>query len=63
MTCPHRTRISVEALLNAARTAAERLTHLSRDPEVRREAAQVAQAVTRLLTTIRRSGSGPGSPG
>jgi len=62
MTRPRRTRISVEALLNAARTAAERLTHLSRDPEVRREAANVAQAVTRLLTAIRRSGTRPKRP-
>lgn len=62
MTRPRRTRISVEALLGAARTAAERLTHLSRDPEVRREAAHVAQAVTRLLTAIRRSGTGSKPP-
>ncbi len=56
MTRPRRTRISTEALLNAARRAAERLTHLSRDPEVRREAGNVAQAVTRLLNAIRRAG-------
>lgn len=56
MTRPRRARISTEALLNAARRAAERLTQLSRDPEVRREAANVAQAVTRLLNAIRRAG-------
>jgi hypothetical protein len=63
MTRPRRTRIPIETLLNAARHAAERLTQLSRDPEVRKEAADVAQAVTRLLTAIRRSGQGPKSPG
>lgn len=56
MTRPRRARISTEALLNAARRAAERLTQLSRDPEVRREASNVAQAVTRLLNAIRRAG-------
>ncbi|WP_216319620.1 hypothetical protein [Deinococcus aestuarii] len=63
MTRPRRARIPVETLLGAARNAAERLTQLSRDPEVRREAANVAQAVTRLLAAIRKSGQGPKPPG
>ena len=52
-------RIPAETLLDAARSAAERLTHLSRDPQVRRDAAQVAQAVGRLLTSIRQAGKPP----
>lgn len=63
MNKPQRFRIPTEALLRAARSAAERLTHLSRDPDVRREAANVARATSRLLTAIRRSGSGPKPPG
>lgn len=62
MKTPRRFLIPTEALLRAARSAAERLTHLSRDPEVRREAAHVAQATSRLLTAIRRSGSGAKPP-
>ena len=62
MTRPRRARIPVETLLGAARNAAERLTQLSRDPEVRKEAANVAQAVTRLLMAIRKSGQGQKGP-
>ncbi|BDP42359.1 hypothetical protein DAETH_23280 [Deinococcus aetherius] len=62
MTRHRRARIPVETLLRAAHNAAERLTQLSRNPEVRREAANVAQAVTRLLVAIRRSGQGTKPP-
>ncbi len=53
-----RTSVPTEALLRAVRDAAERLTRFSRDPEVRREAGNVAQAVGRLLEAIRNAGAG-----
>jgi hypothetical protein len=56
---PGRARVPTEALLSAVRDAAERLTRFSRDPDVRREAAQVAQAVGRLLEAIRRAAERP----
>ncbi|GGL66979.1 hypothetical protein GCM10010840_01180 [Deinococcus aerolatus] len=55
-----RTSVPTEALLRAVRDAAERLTRFSRDPEVRREAGNVAQAVGRLLEAIRNAGAGKG---
>ncbi|UBV42978.1 hypothetical protein LAJ19_01770 [Deinococcus taeanensis] len=61
MTRPRRTVVPTETLLRAARNAAERLTHLSRDPQVRHDAAQVAEAMARLLTSIRRAGRPPRS--
>jgi hypothetical protein len=62
MNPPRRFRVPTEVVLKAARSAAERLTQLSRDPDVRREAANVARATSRLLAAIRRSGSGPKPP-
>ncbi|GHF47588.1 hypothetical protein HNQ07_002763 [Deinococcus metalli] len=59
MSRPHRPRVPTEALLDAARRASERLTHLSRDPDVRREAGNVAQAVAKLLEAIRKAGQTP----
>ena len=44
-----------EALLSAVRDAAERLTRFSRDPDVRREAGNVAQSVGKLLEAIRKA--------
>ncbi len=57
---PGRTRVPTEALLRAVRDAAERLTRFSRDPEVRREAGNVAQSVGKLLDAIRKSGAEKG---
>lgn len=48
-------RIPTETLLNAARSAADRLSHLSRDPDVRREAGNVAQAMSKLLDAIKQA--------
>ncbi|THF85915.1 hypothetical protein E7T09_15520 [Deinococcus sp. KSM4-11] len=59
MSRPGRTRVPTEALLTAARSAADRLTHLSRDPDVRREAGNVAQAMGKLLEAIRNAGQTP----
>ncbi|GAA5533102.1 hypothetical protein [Deinococcus aluminii] len=59
MTGPDPARPSTGALLDAARRAAERLVYVSRDPDVRREAASAAQALTRLLNALRNSGGGP----
>ncbi|AIZ44484.1 hypothetical protein QR90_04305 [Deinococcus radiopugnans] len=55
-----RTSVPTEALLRAVRDASERLTRFSRDPEVRREAGNVAQAVGRLLDAIRKAGAEKG---
>jgi hypothetical protein len=60
---PGRARVPTEALLRAVRDAAERLTRFSRDPDVRREAGNVAQAVGKLLDAIRRSGAEKGRRG
>ncbi|CAM3555185.1 hypothetical protein DESA109040_16155 [Deinococcus saxicola] len=57
---PGRTSVPTEALLRAVRDASERLIRFSRDPDVRRDAGNVAQAVGRLLDAIRRSGAGKG---
>lgn len=54
-----RSYIPTEALLDAARRASERLGHLSRDPDVRREAGNVAQAMGKLLEAIKRAGQTP----
>ncbi|GMA14625.1 hypothetical protein E5F05_10415 [Deinococcus metallilatus] len=51
--------LSTEALLEAARRAADRLIYVSRDPDVRREAVNAAQAITRLLNALRNSGPPP----
>ena len=59
MTAPRRPRIPTDKLLEAARSAADRLSHLSRDPDVRREAGNVAQAVGKLPEAIRKAGSAP----
>lgn len=59
MTAPRRPRVPTEKLLDATRRAADRLSHLARDPDVRREAGNVAQALTRLLDAIRRAGQTP----
>ena len=56
-------RSGVEAALNASRRATERLAHLARDPDVRREAQATAEALGRLLGAIRRAGSGNAGPG
>lgn len=58
-----RIKIPTEALLNAARSAAGKLADLSRDPQVRDEAANVARAIGRLLQAVKnapgnRSGTG-----
>jgi hypothetical protein len=53
-------RLSTEALLQLVREVAQRLAHLSRDPQVRQEARNVGQAVGRLLTAIREAGSREG---
>lgn len=55
-----RTSVPTEALLRAVRDAAERLTRFSRDPDVRREAGNVAQAVGRLLDAIRNAAADRG---
>ncbi|GGS32821.1 hypothetical protein [Deinococcus knuensis] len=52
MTRSRRTVIPTETLLNVTRNVARGLTRLSRDPQVRRDAEQVAEAVSRLLTSI-----------
>ncbi|GGO23977.1 hypothetical protein [Deinococcus humi] len=57
---PGRTRVPTEALLRAVRDAAERLTRFSRDPDVRREAGNVAQSVGKLLDAIRKAGAEKG---
>ncbi|MGI8747385.1 MAG: hypothetical protein ACR2J4_03390 [Deinococcus sp.] len=61
MTAPksprHGARLSTEALLQLVAGVAARLSRLSRDPGVRREAVNVGQAVSRLLTAIRQSGT------
>ncbi|GGK98134.1 hypothetical protein [Deinococcus radiotolerans] len=62
MPAPRRTLIPTETLLRAARSAAERLSHLSRDPEVRRDAAEVARSVAKLLASVRRAGHPPRRP-
>ncbi|WP_309572096.1 hypothetical protein [Deinococcus sp.] len=59
MSRPKRSYIPTEALFDAARRASERLGHLSRDPDVRREAGNVAQAMSRLLDAIKKSGQTP----
>ncbi|CAM4018370.1 hypothetical protein [Deinococcus frigens] len=55
---PGRTSVPTEALLRAVRDASERLTRFSRDPDVRREAGNVAQSVGKLLDAIRQAGGG-----
>ncbi|MFK7601395.1 hypothetical protein ACI3L1_04195 [Deinococcus sp. SM5_A1] len=55
-----RTSVPTESLLRAVRDASERLTRFSRDPDVRREAGNVAQAVGKLLDAIRKSGAEKG---
>lgn len=59
MSRPKRSYIPTEALLGAARRASERLGHLSRDPDVRNEAGNVAQAMGKLLDAIRKAGQTP----
>ncbi len=65
-TCPRRLRhnnrmarsplkLPTQAALNLAKDTAQRLGTLSQDPQVRREAANVAQAVQRLLAAVRDS--------
>ncbi|WP_165795183.1 hypothetical protein [Deinococcus koreensis] len=56
MSDPRRPVSPTTALLGAARQVADRLSHLSRDPDVRREAESVAQAVGRLLEALKRTG-------
>ena len=56
MSRPRRSVIPTEALLSAARRVADRLSHLSRDPDVRREAGNVAQAMARLLEAMKKAG-------
>ncbi|MFB9995322.1 hypothetical protein ACFFLM_25580 [Deinococcus oregonensis] len=48
-----RIKIPTEALLNAARSAAQKLADLSRDPQVREEAANVARAIAKLLQAVK----------
>ena len=48
-------KLPTQAVLNLAKDAAQRLGTLSQDPQVRREAANVAQAVQRLLAAVRDS--------
>ena len=62
-TRPKVPRRGVEAALNASRRVAERLAHLARDPEVRREAQATAEALGRLLGAVRRAGSGRAGQG
>ncbi|THF69362.1 hypothetical protein E7T06_12280 [Deinococcus sp. Arct2-2] len=48
-----RIKIPTEALLNAARSAAQKLADLSRDPQVREEATNVARAIAKLLQAVK----------
>ena len=59
MSRPRRSYVPTEALFDAARRAADHLGHLSRDPDVRREAGNVAQAVGKLLDAIKKAGQTP----
>lgn len=58
MSGPRRPVSPTTALFEAGRKVADRLSHLSRDPDVRREAESVAQAMGRLLEALRRSAGG-----
>ena len=61
MTAPKKSpgvhKLTTEALLRLVRGVAERLSRLSRDPQVRQEALNVAQAVGRLLKAIGKANS------
>ena len=48
-------KLPTQAVLELARDAAERLAALSKDPAVRQEAANVADAVQKLMKAVRDS--------
>lgn len=58
-----RIKIPTEALLNAARSAAQKLADLSRDPQVRTEAANVARAISKLLQAVKNASGKRGGAG
>ncbi|ANE44419.1 hypothetical protein [Deinococcus puniceus] len=60
---PSRIKIPTEALLNAARSAAGKLADLSRDPQVREEADNVARAIARLLQAVKNAPKHRGGAG
>jgi hypothetical protein len=53
---PKATRLPTTAVLNLAKAAATRLGALSKDPAVRAEALNVAQALQKLMQAIKASG-------
>ncbi|UQN05011.1 hypothetical protein [Deinococcus sp. QL22] len=58
-----RIKIPTEALLNAARSAAGKLADLSRDPQVREEADNVARAIAKLLQAVKNAPKNRGGVG
>ncbi|MDB5046423.1 MAG: hypothetical protein JWQ08_2473 [Deinococcus sp.] len=58
-----RIKIPTESLLNAARSAAQKLADLSRDPQVREEAANVARAIGKLLQAVKNAPGNRGAAG